>query len=207
MTDATTKIQLSQDDIDIPTAMANRLRFSQREDWMVFGSCLYTFEDAAMAIRGYFATSKNDHDKDFEYLRLFGFLNACYLQFGALERLCAIIGIENKKALISLVREHDLLQCRHMLASHTTAYHTGDSTHSITIEQVSLGGTSATFIVNETLKRRHVNFSELYDSWAMTTRTLLDSVIRKFIMVIYKSSPEKQAEYLDRLSEKLGGID
>jgi hypothetical protein len=183
--------------------MANRLRFSQREDWMVFGACLYTFEDAAMAIRGYFATLKNDHDKDFEYLRLFGFLNACYLQFGALERLCAIIGIENKKAIISKVREHDLIQCRHMLASHTTAYDAGNSTQSITIEQVSLGGISATFIVNETLERKHVDFSKLYDSWATTTRILLYSIIRKFVMVIYKSSREKQAEYLGRLEETL----
>lgn len=204
MDDATTKIQLAQDVKDVPAAMVKRLHFSRREDWMVFGSCLYTFEDAAMAIRGYFATAGESQGRDHEYLRLFGFLNACYLQLGSLERLCTIVHVVNKNDIVGTLRDHELIQCRNMLASHTVAYRTGEFTHSITIEQISLGGTSATFMVNETDERRHCSFETIHLSWAQETRAILDAVVRQFIGTVYKPNAVKQAEYLNRLDELAG---
>lgn len=199
MDDATTKIQLSRDISDIPAAMVKRLCFSKREDWMVFGSCLYTFEDAEMAIRGYFDTAESRHSRDFEYLRLFGFLNAVYLQLGAIDRLCGIVGVDGKKSVIRDLRAHELIRCRNMLASHTVAYMSKGAIQSITIEQISLGGTGATFMVNETDERKYANFKELYASWVCQTRDALGAVIRKFIEIIYSTSAEKKSDYLGRL--------
>ncbi len=200
MSNATTGIQLADGIKDIPAAMAKRLHFPKREDWMAFGSCLYTFEDAAMAIRGYFATAASGLGCDHEYLRLFGFLNACYLQLGAVDQLCKVVGVPNSKAIIGELRKHEIIECRNMLASHTVAYKSEGVTHSITIEQRNLGGTGAIFMVNEKFERRQCSFTEMHQSWVVETRRVLREIVRKFIMTAYKPNPQKQNEWLARLN-------
>ena len=200
MVDATGKIRGSDGIEDIPSAMADRLRFSKREDWFLFGSCLYTFEDAEMAIRGYFSTAGGGHEKDFEYLRLFGFLNATYLQLGALDALCGITKIENKKQVINKLKDHEMIRYRNMLASHTVRCKAEDSIWSITIEQVSLGGTGAVFWVNEIDERRTCSFGSTFVDWAEDTGLVLRAIAEKFIGTVFKTAIEKKTEYLNRLT-------
>ncbi|MBI4000948.1 MAG: hypothetical protein HY348_04100 [Nitrospira defluvii] len=157
-----------------------------------------------MGIRGYFSTCNGVGDRDFEYLRLFGFLNACYLQVGAVERLCAIVNIHGKKTIVGDLRSYELIQCRNMLASHTVAYKVGDSVQSITIEQCSLGRAGATFIINETGERRLCSFRELYSSWAKAVRSALIAIVTKFIKTVFKTNADRRAEHLATLSVLVG---
>jgi len=205
MIDATNNVRNRRQKADICLALAERLKFEKREQWMIFGSCLYTFEDATMAIRAYFNTKDIDSDTDFQYLRLFGFLNATYLQLEAIKQLVEIVKLADKNRHIDKLKHHDIISTRHMLASHTLSCIgdniNGKDIYSITIEQVSLRGINVTFRVNELNEKRHINFYQLYSSWQDYIGDIMIEIIKKFVNTVFKTNKDRISYYNEKLSK------
>jgi hypothetical protein len=202
MIDATSKVAFkSRNNGEDPSiVLAKRLKFEKPEYWMAFGSCLYTYTDSSMAIRGFFKLSKNNSDVDLNYLKLFGFLNAVYLQLGSIKKLMEVVKLPNKTMIEKNLKKHEIIHARNILASHTLDYLEGENIpNTFTIHQYSIEGHGVTFMNNTTLSLISYNFDILFDSWINESRNILILIIRKFIKSIYKPNQEKIKHYETRL--------
>ena len=117
------------------------------------------------------------------YLKLFGFLNAVYLQIGSILKLVEIIKLPNKRKIEKTFKGHDLICARNMLVSHTLDYLEEGSLNSFTIQQCSIGGHGVKFMNNKTRDLITFNFDDMFVSWKNETKNILILIIKKFLKV------------------------
>lgn len=105
-----------------------KLKFQHECDILRFRSCIDLIEDSEKAIicfsnYGLVKFSPDDED-DLEeiYLRLYGILNAIYLQINAIIEIHEICKIPNKKNIIKKFRCHRIFELRNIMGAHTSNF-------------------------------------------------------------------------------------
>ena len=123
----TIKGDLPEDDFLI--RLAKKLKFQNTSGVDLLRACIDQIQDAQSAIDSYnnFGLYKNEEDTNEMYLRLYGLLNACYLQMGAIIDLIRIFNFINQKEIKSTMKSLKIIELRNKIASHTTNYHYGDN--------------------------------------------------------------------------------
>lgn len=104
--------------------LTKRLKFENLYDFDLFRACIDQMEDAQYAINEFIenglCVEGNKHGE--MYLRLYGVLNACYLQVGVVTDLLRLFNFQNQKEIRLKLNELEAIKLRNKIASHTTSY-------------------------------------------------------------------------------------
>lgn len=112
---------------DYEKKFAKRLRFQSETDWRKYRAAIDLLDDTEYAIISVFeyqlGNLKNKH-KDFNgiYLRLYGILNAVYLQMSAYEELACLLNFSSRDYITNLFKDLDIYRLRNIVGAHTLDY-------------------------------------------------------------------------------------
>ena len=103
------------------------LKFDRISDWKKFRACIDLFEDSEYAIISGYMYQLGDlenQNRDFgeKYVRLYGILNAVYLQISSIIGLARLLKYPNPKELERKFKKLSIYQLRNIAGSHTVNF-------------------------------------------------------------------------------------
>ena len=109
--------------------LTKKLKFEKLTDPDLLRACIDLIEDSQYAIDNVYKNGlyKKEDDLGEMYLRLYGVLNASYLQLGAVLDLNRLFNVKNQKAKKEKLKSLKLIEIRNKLASHATSYNIPNS--------------------------------------------------------------------------------
>ena len=113
---------------EIENKIKKKLKFQYECDILRFRSCIDLIEDTESAIISFSSFGIEKYSKricmDFgeKYIRLYGTLNAIYLQLNAIIELYEICKIPDKKDITSELRNHKIFELRNIMGAHTANF-------------------------------------------------------------------------------------
>lgn len=104
-----------------------RLKFRKQTDWKKFRASIDLLDDTEYAMISFFKYQLGDvknENNDFGelYLRLYGILNAVYLQINALKELSNLLNYPNRNKLSKKFESLDIYKLRGIAGAHTIDY-------------------------------------------------------------------------------------
>ena len=103
--------------------IAKRLKFDTEDGWNVLCSLMDVLGDTELAKENFlkFSLSGPTKIQDYgeQYLRLYGIVNAVYLQRSALISFIELIKLRDKKSIISKIDSLKIIELRHIVGAHT----------------------------------------------------------------------------------------
>jgi len=191
----------------------HKLGFSKSDEWDFLCACMDLVEDTNITIENFIKfkvegpTKYNDIGE--KYLRLYGFLNATYIQQNALLTLCEIFKISNLKSHQKIIFNLKIREIRNKLASHSNSY--GRSKREpIFLTRIDLSGTKVTYGSGCRGNFETLDLSNLVQEHSKSIIEMLDLILEKGINYIYQSNKKLKNVYLERLEnlrqEKKGKV-
>lgn len=111
-------------EVEYQNKLTKVLKFEKNNDPDLFRACIDLLEDSQYAIDEVFKngliTESNSHGE--QYLRLYGVLNAYYLQLGAITDLARLFNLDGQKQIRADLKSAKIIELRNKLGSHTTSY-------------------------------------------------------------------------------------
>lgn len=113
---------------EIETKIKKKLKFQYECDILRFRSCIDLIEDTENAIIHFsnYGLEKFSPKigKDFGeiYIKLYGILNAIYLQINSIIEIYEICKIPNKKNVVSEFKNHKIFELRNVMGAHTANF-------------------------------------------------------------------------------------
>lgn len=117
------------DEDEYQSKLTKVLKFDKNYDPDLFRACIDLLEDSQYAIDEIFKngliTESNSHGE--KYLRLYGVLNAYYLQLGVITDLVRLFDLDGQKQIRADLKSAKIIELRNKLGAHTTSYlHPGE---------------------------------------------------------------------------------
>lgn len=116
------KVELTQENYD--KMLCKKMKFQNHYDLKQFRSCIDLLEDTQDAINEVqesgLTTKFNSHGE--MYLRLYGVLNACWLQTEAIIDLTRLFNLKTQFEIKNKLKSFKIIEVRNKIASHTTNY-------------------------------------------------------------------------------------
>ena len=113
---------------EIDMKVKKKLKFQHECDILRFRSCIDLIEDTESAIIYFSTFGLERFDKRIDtnigemYIKLYGILNAIYLQLNAIIEIYEICKIPNKKDIVSKFRNHRVFELRNIMGAHTSNF-------------------------------------------------------------------------------------
>lgn len=199
-----------------------RLRLNNFNDWKIYRACVDLLVDTEYAIDSGFMyqlkdISLNNRDYGEMHLRLYGILNAIFLQIGAFKKLADLLKYKDgKSAIISLFRNLDIYKLRGIAGAHTIDYEypgedkmeTKDSSRlgSFRILQVDLSKTGEKITALDQNDRKfEFNLLKVLTEYEKVATQLVIDLIKKCIdYIVYKKEYKIELrKRLDLISSNL----
>lgn len=113
--------------VDFEEAYRKRLRFQKQTDWKRYRASVDLIEDTEQAILSAFRYQLgdlNNKNRDYgeTYLRLYGVLNAVYLQMNALKEIANLLNYPERKEVMPKFEALRIYKLRNIAGAHTTDY-------------------------------------------------------------------------------------
>jgi hypothetical protein len=194
------------------------LKFQSRTDWKKFRANVDLFEDTEYAIISAFRFQLGDmtlKNRDYGELniRLYGILNAVYLQIRALIELSKLLNYPNPKEIEKSLKSLDVYKLRGIAGSHTVNFELDDETkannpgiNKITtfrIAQACLNKTGDKIMaINENGITMNFNLLEVLSEYVKYSTDLLVNLIRHSIESLLRKKKDK-LQMNDRLEKLL----
>ena len=119
-----TPVRNYSNDGEFQTILNRNLKFEKNDDHLRFRACIDLTEDTQLAIEEFYKngleTSSNQYGEN--YLRLYGILNAVYLQMQATIELIELFKIPNKKKIVTELNDLEIIKVRNKIGAHTPKY-------------------------------------------------------------------------------------
>jgi len=194
----------------------SKLNIKDLDEWGFLCSCMDLIEDTNLAIENFIkfevdGPTKYD-DIGEKYLRLYGFLNATYMQQNSVLTLAKIFKVaelsKNKKQIFDL----KMREIRNKLASHSDSYRKGRNAKKDTfvLSRIQLSGKRVTYGSNIESNFENLDLSTLLEEHSTVLLEILDSILEKGIAFILGSNIKIRSEFLEKLNdlreEKKGNI-
>jgi hypothetical protein len=192
------------------------LRLNKKEDWGFIWIAMDIVGDTSMAIGNFLQFGLDGPTRYDElgekYLRLYGVLNATYVQQEAIYHLYKLMNVPNCTEALEKIKRLIIRDVRHKLAAHSTAYK-----NSITNEveafvpiQFTLAGYHCTCINNKDDDPETFDLKECLTDHLQLMIELLDKTYEKTINSLYKTASKTRDEFLQDLEDlryiRNGGI-
>ncbi|MBK9792705.1 MAG: hypothetical protein IPP60_06285 [Sphingobacteriales bacterium] len=112
---------------DFEKQFARRLKFQSKTDWKRYRASIDLLDDTEFAIISAFEyqlgdLSNGNRDSNGMYLRLYGILNAVYLQISAFEELACLLNYSSRDDVTNLFKQLDIYKLRNIAGAHTLDY-------------------------------------------------------------------------------------
>lgn len=131
-------------------------------------------------------------DKGEAYIRLYGLLNASYIQQQAILNLYRICHVPNFKNAKEKTLNLNIRDARHKLGAHCNDFSNGISElESFVPIRMSLSGFTCEYFNNSDSSFHTINIKELCFEHLNLMAEFYDQIYEKFVNVLYKSNPEK----------------
>ena len=104
--------------------LTKKLKFQNLYDFDLYRACIDQMEDAQYAINEFIENGLyvKENRQGEMYLRLYGVLNACYLQVGVMTDLVRLFNFQNQKEIREELKKLNAIELRNKIASHSTSY-------------------------------------------------------------------------------------
>jgi len=181
-----------------------RLGFERADGWTLVTSCLDLLDDTELAKGNYsrfqLAGPTKYDEKGEMYLRLYGILNAVYLQMSAIAELAELFKVPDKTRLLKSMQLLPILQLRHIAGSHTVSFldPVTKRKRSYMIGQHSL--TDAMIeVLDDDNKVHQFDLSQLMKDFDKIAEAVLDAIADKAIRTICKTDAKGKSTFGDGL--------
>lgn len=195
-----------------------KLKFQHKTDVQKYQSGVRLLGDTELAIASgfmYQLGDSNNYNGDYGemHLRLYGILNAVYLQIGAYESIMKLLNFPEKEKVMQLFKELDIYKLRGMAGAHTADYEYDkktlndkpgiSKTTSFTIMQYKLEKTGKSIeVIDKNGLTFEFNLLEVLSEYEKMALGLLIQLINHSINTFYIKKVEK-LEMRKRLYELL----
>ena len=182
------------------------LRLNKRADWDVICTALDVIGDTTLAINNFLEfglegyTDKDDFGEI--YLRLYGVLNATYLQQFAILSLYKRFNLDKPKEVIDSLKNLKVFEIRNKLGAHSTNYkNKEDLPESYVINRLSAKGFRLEYKNNKSLEPEWIDLKQCIKEHLVLIIDLLDKIYEKSIKTLYKGEEANIQKQMQILSE------
>lgn len=211
--DLTNSVSSRINDKPFLQTIKKRLKFQNHSDWNVLCSLMDVLSDTELAKENFLKYNLSGPTKilDYgeEYLRLYGILNAIYLQKSAIISFVELVKLPRKKEIITRLESLKIIELRHIVGAHTIDFLDNGNKNPHQFQRGSLNnriiGTSDSKnnFKEYDLKKLVLEYNEIAE-------TILIDATEKFIFTALKNGGELFDKYKKRLeavkAEKAGNI-
>ncbi|MEP3210886.1 MAG: hypothetical protein ABJN95_16985 [Maribacter sp.] len=163
--------------------LTKKLKFQNAHDFDLYRACIDQMEDAQYAINEFIENGLyiNENRQGEMYLRLYGVLNACYLQTGVMIDLVRLFNFQNQKEIREELKKLDAIDLRNKIASHTTNYRDENNYSSyFKVAQSSLDKkANRILVVKRDEEANYINLLDYVIEFTKTIELYLDQIIDK----------------------------
>lgn len=192
------------------------LKLNKVSDWSFICSSMDIINDSLLGIENFIrfgigGPTKYD-DLGEKYIRLYGVLNATYIQQQALLNLYRISNAPDLKKAEGQVNSLAIREVRHKLGAHSVDYSNRETSQieSFVPVRFSLGGMRCEYYNNNNLSSSSVDLEAALREHVSQMNDMYCSIYEKLAKTMYKSNPEKYKKLIDELSDgkimRSGGI-
>lgn len=182
-----------------------QFKFNREEDWGLLCASMDLVGDTTLAIQNFERfgiegpTKYNDWGE--KYLRLYGLLNAVYLQQSAVLNLYKVFQVPNQTEFKSKIDALQITEIRHKVASHTVNYFnpTSKQRDCFVITRTELRGDKVEYMSYQTDRYVIANLTQLLGDNTELMITALSEIFEKAIRTVYKTAKAKQAVFNQEL--------
>ena len=191
---------------DFLTHVQTCLRLNKPEDWNYILASEDILEDSNTAISNFLKfgvsgpTKYNDLGE--KYLRLYGALNAAYLQQQAILNLYIFFQCQNPKELRQQFNSLQVIELRHKLASHSANYDDQNSgnMHVFVPVRIELGDFEISYFNYHNDDYSTADLKKAIEEHLKLMCETYIKIVEKSVSTIYKSNPEKITEIMDKVN-------
>lgn len=183
---------------EINIKIKKKLKFQHECDILRFRSCIDLIEDTESAITHFstFGLEKFNKriGKNFGemYIKLYGILNAIYLQLNAIIEIYEICKIPNKKDIVSKFRNHRIFELRNIMGAHTSNFEDKS-------DYMPLNFSHNSFRITQMQLNAKGNNLHAVDSFGNIKEFDLYELVMSYNMLSEKVLYDGCDEYMDRL--------
>jgi hypothetical protein len=187
-------------------AVKDVIRLNNNKEWSFMCTALDILNDTTLAIDNFLEHGLEGHsdgnDPDEMYLRLYGILNACYLQQFAIYNLYKICNLEKLDKTLKELNDLKIYELRNKLGAHSIDYkNKDDELECYVINRSSLSGYLFEYSNNNNSEREWVNLKECLVEHLVLIIDYLDKVYEKYINTLYKGKNSKPKDHINKLAE------
>lgn len=173
------------------------LKLKSADDWGVLCASMDVIDDSLLGIGNFLRFGIDGPTKygdvGEKYIRLYGALNATYLQQQAVINLYKISNTDSPKSAQEKINSLLIRTIRHKIGAHAVDYENKheDVTESFVPVRFTLGGMACGYYNNRTLKQETVNLQDAIVEHLDLMANLYATLYEKSVRTIYKSNPDK----------------
>lgn len=191
---------------DFLTHVQTCLRLNKPEDWNYILASEDILEDSNTAISNFLKfgvsgpTKYNDLGE--KYLRLYGVLNAAYLQQQAILNLYRFFQCPNPKELRQQFNSLQVIELRHKLASHSANFDDQNSgnMHVFVPVRIELGDFKISYFNHHNDDYSTADLKKTIEEHLKLMCETYIKIVEKSVSTTYKSNPEKITEIMDKVN-------
>ncbi|MEO9952763.1 hypothetical protein [Nonlabens sp.] len=185
--------------------LKKNLKFENIDDHLRLRACIDLIEDSQNAItefnkKGLIPNPENQGEM---YLRLYGVLNAVYLQMQAVIELLELFKMPNKKKINNEFRALKIIEVRNKIGAHTPNYNIekgSRKTESYRLAQTTITKWGDQLMLFSSLdKIEKFNLKQLINEFSKLVELQLDTISAKVIKSLFPNNSEKKQWMVDRL--------
>ena len=195
---------------EIETKIKKKLKFQYECDILRFRSCIDLIEDTENAIIHFSNfglekfTPKVGKDLGQIYIKLYGILNAIYLQINAIVEIYEICKISQKNKIVGEFRNHKIFELRNIMGAHTVNFDDKSdymppnfNRNSFRITQMQLNAKGNNLhAVDSFGNLKEFNLYELVMSYNTLSENILYDGCNDYLNRIFSNSLSKKSELL-----------
>ncbi len=186
--------------------LKKKLKFNHEDDCDLAIAAIDLIEDTENAIIEFIENGLGKENESHRveigeaYLRLYGVLNAIYLQINGIREIATIFNLQNKNERIADLTSHKIFELRNKIGSHTISYLINKTKKAnkenldfFRLAQVSLSKKGSNLlVVSHKTKSEEINLSELIYSYNKKAELILFDVCEKSIYSIFPNKYENR---------------
>jgi hypothetical protein len=190
---------------------ADLLRLNDHRDWNFVCVAMDVIEDACLAIKNFLDFSLDGPTKyentGERYLRLYGLLNAVYIQQQALVELYKIMGCHSPSDVSNEFRKLRITEVRHQLASHGVNYQNPASRNKQAFVPVRFGlsGYRCSISENRGDTLEEVELDKELDAHCLQSIEVLERIYEKSVRTLFRGMPDR-IEYFQSVLSDLAAL-
>ena len=191
-------------------ALWKLLRLNKEEDSTSLWTAFYIIGDSSLAIQDFTSGGAGT------YLRLYGLLNAVYIQQNAMLRLFKLMNLRDLKSATNLVKGLQIRRLRHKLGAHSLDFREDklgnsggkninklrkDATHCFVLARSRMEPFSCEFLNNTTLAYERVNLRDEVDEHTKVMTHLFALIYEKAGTTAFKGNEKMLRKHAQRSAE------